>query len=172
MWDLLLDSWPGIVFVTLVLSHFSCVRLFATLWTVAHQAPCPWTSPGKNTGGGCCTLLQGIFPTQGSASCLLHLLHWQVGSLQLAESNPEYSLEGLMRKFQYFGYLMWRADTLEKTLMLGKIQGRRRGRQRMRWLDGITNFSGHELEQSLGDSEGQGSLVCCSPRGYKESDMT
>ena len=54
--------------------------------------------------------------------------------------NPEYSLEGLMLKLQYFGHLMQRADSLEKTLMLGKIEGRsRRGRQRMRWLDGITN---------------------------------
>ena len=54
--------------------------------------------------------------------------------------NPEYSLEGLMLKLQYFGHLMQRADSFEKTLMLGKIEGRRRrGRQRMRWLDGITD---------------------------------
>ena len=60
--------------------------------------------------------------------------------LILKEINPEYSLEGLMLKFQYFGHLMRRADSLEKTLMLGKIEGRRRkGRQRMRWLDGITD---------------------------------
>ena len=58
----------------------------------------------------------------------------------LKEINPEYSLEGQMLKFQYFGHLMQRADSLEKTLMLGKIEGRkRRGRQRKRWLDGITN---------------------------------
>ena len=58
----------------------------------------------------------------------------------LKEINPEYSLEGLMVKLQYFGHLMQRADSLEKTLMLGKIEGRRRrGRQRMRWLDGITD---------------------------------
>ena len=59
----------------------------------------------------------------------------------LKEINPEYSLEGLMLKLkpQYFGHLMWRADTLEKTLMVGKTEGRRRReRQRMRWLDGIT----------------------------------
>ena len=57
----------------------------------------------------------------------------------LKEINPEYSLEGLMLKLklQYFGYLMQRADSLEMTLMLGKIEGRRRGQQRMRWLDGI-----------------------------------
>ena len=59
----------------------------------------------------------------------------------LKEINPEYSLERLMLKLQYFGYLMQRTDSLEKTLMLGKIEGRRkRGRQRMRWLDGITNL--------------------------------
>ena len=58
----------------------------------------------------------------------------------LKEINPEYSLEGLMLKLQYFGHLMRRADSLEKTLMLGKIEGRRRrGQQRMRWLDGITD---------------------------------
>ena len=58
----------------------------------------------------------------------------------LKEINPEYSLEGLMLKFQYFGHLMGRADSLEKTLMLGKTEGRRRrGRQGMRWLDGITD---------------------------------
>ena len=60
----------------------------------------------------------------------------------LKEISPEYSLEGLMLKlkFQYFGHLMRRADSFEKTLMLGKIEGRkRRGRQRMRWLDGITD---------------------------------
>ena len=60
----------------------------------------------------------------------------------LKEISPEYSLEGLMLKLklQYFSHLMWRTDSLEKTLMLGKIEaGRRRGRQRMRWLDGITD---------------------------------
>ena len=58
----------------------------------------------------------------------------------LKEISPEYSLEGLMLKPQYFGHLMWRTDSFEETLMLGKIEGRRRrGRQRMRWLDGITD---------------------------------
>ena len=57
------------------------------------------------------------------------------------EISPEYSLEGLMLKLnlQYFGHLMQRIDSLEKTLMLGKIEGRRRGKQRMKWLNGITN---------------------------------
>ena len=59
----------------------------------------------------------------------------------LKDIRPEYSLEGLMLKLklQYFGHLMWRTDSLEKTLVLGKIEGRRRGRQRMKWLDGITD---------------------------------
>ena len=57
----------------------------------------------------------------------------------LKEISPKYSLEGLKLKQHYFGHLMRRANSLEKTLMLGKIQGRRRGQQRMRWLDGITN---------------------------------
>ena len=67
----------------------------------------------------------------------------------LKEISPEYSLEGLTLKLklQYFGHLMWRTDSLEKTLMLGKIEGRRRGWQRMRWLDGITNF----MDMSLGE---------------------
>ena len=66
----------------------------------------------------------------------------------LKEINPEYSLEGLMLKLklQYFGHLMWRTDSLEKTLMLGKIEGgRRRGQQRMRWLDGITDLMNKTL---------------------------
>ena len=58
----------------------------------------------------------------------------------LKEISPEYSLEGLMLKLQYFGHLIRRTDTLEKTMMLGKIGGRRRGQQRMRWLHGITDL--------------------------------
>ena len=67
----------------------------------------------------------------------------------LKEISPGYSLEGLMLKLklQYFGHLIWRADSLEKTLMLGKIEGRRRGRQRMRWLGGITD----SMDMGLGE---------------------
>ena len=67
----------------------------------------------------------------------------------LKEISPEYSLEGLMLKLklQYFGHLMQRTDSLEKTLMLGKIEGWRRGRQRMRWLDGITDLMDMSLSK-------------------------
>ena len=162
-----------------------------------------------NTGVCCHAVFQGIFPTQGSNLCLLHLLHWQADSLPLShqrslilvptkvrlvkamvvpvvmyeceswtlkkpecqrtdafelwcwrrllrvlwtarrsnqsilkEISSEYSMEGLMLKLklQYFGHLMQRTDSFEKTPMLGKIEGgRRRGRHRMRRLDGITD---------------------------------
>ena len=88
------------------------------------------------------------------------------------EINLEYSLEGLMLKLQYFGHLMRRTDSFEKTLTLGKIEGRRRrGWQRMRWSDGIIDSMG-EFEQPPGDGEGQEGLACCSPWGCKESDTT
>ena len=92
----------------------------------------------------------------------------------LKEVNTEYSLEGLMLKLklQYFGHLMRRTDSLEKTMILGKIEGGRiRGQQRMRfgWHH---RLDGHEFEQALWDGEGQGSLVHCSSRGHKESDLT
>ena len=83
----------------------------------------------------------------------------------LKEISPEYSLEGLMMKLKlhYFGHLMQSAASLEKTLMLGKIEGRRRrGWQRMRWLDLHHRVDGHEFEQALGVGDGQGSLACCS----------
>ena len=74
----------------------------------------------------------------------------------------------LKLKFQYFGHLMRRADSLEKTLMLGKIEGgRRRGRQRLRRLGWHHQLNGHEFEQALEIGDGQGSLVCCSPWGRR-----
>ena len=85
--------------------------------------------------------------------------------------NPEYSVEGLMLKLklQYFGHLIRRTDSLEKTLVLGKIEGRRRGQQMVGWHH---QLDGHEFEQALGDGEGQGGLACYSLRSHKESDMT
>ena len=103
---------------------------------------------------------------------LLRILWTARGSNQsmLKEVNLGCSLEGLMLKLklQYFGHLMRRAESFQKTLMLGKIEGRRRReRQRMRWWDGITNSNGHEFEQTPGDSKGQGSLERCSPWSSK-----
>ena len=72
-----------------------------------------------------------------------------------------------------FGHLIQRADSLEKILMLGKIEGRRRrGQQGTRWLDGITNQMDMSLSKFQGDAEEQGSLACCSPWGCKELDLT
>ena len=91
----------------------------------------------------------------------------------LKEINPEYSLKRLMLKLklQHFGHLIQRAYLLEKTPMLGKIEGRRKkGHQRIRG-GMVSLINGYESEQSLGNSEGQGSLACCSPWGSKESDI-
>ena len=88
----------------------------------------------------------------------------------LKETSLEYSLEGLMLKLklQYFGHLMRRIDSFEKTLMLRKIEGGRRGRQRMSRLDGITDSMDVSLsERTLGVGDGQGGLACCSPWGCR-----
>ena len=84
-------------------------------------------------------------------------------------------LEGLMQKlkFQYFGHLMWRVNSLEKTMMLGKIEGRRkRGWQRDEMVGWHHWLDGHEFEPTPGVGNGQGSLTCCSPWGRKELDTT
>ena len=100
---------------------------------------------------------------------------WTARSNQptLKEISPEYSLEGLMlkMKLQYFGYLMQRTDSLARTLMLGKTEGRRRREwQRMRWLDEPVVYHrryGHEFERAPGVSDGHWSLACCSPWGHR-----
>ena len=93
----------------------------------------------------------------------------------LKEINPQYSLEGLILKLklQYCGHLMRKADSFERTLMLGKTEGRRRrGTTEDDVVGWHHRFNGHEFKQTLGNSEGQGSLACCSPWGGKQSDMT
>jgi len=93
----------------------------------------------------------------------------------LKEISPEYSLEGLMLKLklQYVGHLIQRADLLEKTLMWGKIEGRRRRDETEDETVGWHHrLDGHEFEQGLGVGVVQGRLACCSPWGHKELDTT
>ena len=93
----------------------------------------------------------------------------------LKKISPGCSSKGLILKlkFQYFGHLMRRADSFEKTLMLGKIEGRRRrGWQKMRWLDDINGLNGHEFGYTPAIGDEQGGLAFCSSWGCKESDMT
>ena len=91
----------------------------------------------------------------------------------LKEINPEYTLEGPKLKLQYFGHLIWRANSLEKTLMLEKIEGRRRrGLQRIRWLDDIIDLMDLSLSKLQEMVMNKGILGCCSPWGCKESDRT
>ena len=92
----------------------------------------------------------------------------------LKEISPEYSLEGLMLKLklQYFGHLMQRADSFEKTLMLGKTEGRRRRGQQDEMVGWHHRLNGHVFEWTLGVDNGQGGLVCCGSWGRKELDTT
>ena len=93
----------------------------------------------------------------------------------LKEISPGCSLEGMMLKLklQYFGHLMRRVDSVEKTLMLGGIGGmRRRGQQRIRWLDGITDWMNMSLGKFQKFVNGYGGLACCNSWGHKELDMT
>ena len=85
----------------------------------------------------------------------------------LKEISPEYSLEGLMLKLQYFGHLMWRADSFEKTLMVGKIEGGKKGITEDKMVGWHHRLDGHKFEETLGVGDGQGSLACCSPWGCR-----
>ena len=93
----------------------------------------------------------------------------EIQPVNLKETSPDYSLDGLMLKLklQYFSHLMWRTDSFEKTLMLGKIEGRRR----RGWQDDMVGchhrLNEHEFEQAPGVGDGQGSLACCSPWGRR-----
>ena len=153
----------------MMLSCFSCVQLCVTPWTSVYQAPLsmgfprqaywnqlPFPSPGDVPNPGLLrlpALARGFFTTSPSWETRHAIIVFTILCLSLYSRVPrdqnivgcsttEYSLEGLMLKLQlqYFGHLMWRANSLGKTLMLEKIEGRkRRGRQRTRWLDGITD---------------------------------
>ena len=90
----------------------------------------------------------------------------------LKEFNTKHSLEGLMLKLQYFGHLMWTADSLEKTLMQERSKSEKKKVTEDEMVGWYHWFNGHELGQVPGDDEGQGSLVWCSAWGLKESDMT
>ena len=110
------------IIVFMKVKSLSRVQFFETSCTVCPAGLlCPWDSPGKNAGMGSHSLLQGIFPTQ---------------VLNPGSGTSEFTL---LTTTQYCGHLMRRADSLEKTLMLGKIEGRRRGWQKIRWLDGTTD---------------------------------
>ena len=135
-----------------MLSHFSHVWLFATLWTLPCQIPLslgfsrqeywsglPFPSPIKKAE---CQRINAFELCRWIRFLRVPQTARRSNQSILKEISPEYSLEGLMLnlKLQYFGHLMQRTDSFEKTLMLGKTEGgRRRGWQRMRWLDGITN---------------------------------
>ena len=91
----------------------------------------------------------------------------------LKEINPEYSLEGLMLKLKlhYFGHLMQRANSLKKTLMSGKTEGKRRGQQRMRWLDSITdsmNINLSKLQEILKDREARHAAICGAAKSWTQ----
>ena len=141
-----------------VLSH-SVISDSATPWTVAHQGPLSmgilqkrilqWVAMPSSRGSfqprdrtQVSHTTGEFFTVSGTREALFPNKGGLITMSILKEFSPGYSLEGLLLKLklQYFGHLMWRVDSLEKTLMLGGIGGRRRkGRQRMRWLDGITN---------------------------------
>ena len=176
-----------------MLSCFSHVQLFALLWTVAHQTPLSVSFSRQNTGMGCHSLLQGIFPTQGLNPCLLWLLHWQAGSLQLVPPGcvcvcvcvhhilfVHSCVNGHLGCFHVLAVVnsaamnaLWPPDA--KRWLIGKDpdagkdwRQEEKGTTEDEMVGWRHQFNGHEFEQTLGDSEGQGSLACCSPWDFKE----
>ena len=138
----------------------SRVQLFAIPWTVAYQASPSMGFSRQEYWSGLSFPSPGDLPDPGI----------KPGSPTLEADTL--TSEPLKLKLQYFGPLMRRTDTLENTLMLGKIEDRRRrGRQRMRWLDVITDLMDMSLSK-LRVGDGQRSLACCSLWGRKESDTT
>ena len=140
-----------------MLSHFSCVWLFATLWTIAHQTSLLWDFAGKNTGVDFHALLQGIFPTEGLNPYLLHLL--QVDSLLLSHQGS-----------LHVSKTWWKQVLIENYMQFCPVI----------WIFTFANYYGlwgtrrwHPTPVLLpGKSHGQRSLVGCSPWGLEESDTT
>ena len=136
-------------------------------WRQPTRLPHPWDSPGKNIWVGWVIM-----------KCFQLSVEWRrLGMIQKKQERWPYSpwiFSGRTdTETLIFGHLMWRADSLEKTLMLGRIEGRRR----RGWQDEMAGWwhhrlKWHEFEQTPGDSEGQGKLACFSPWGCKELDMT
>ena len=129
-------------------------------WQADFIGPSP---PEKNSGiySGC----GFIFPRTSACTAIKKFIECLIHWIGILYTNT--------LKLQYFGHLMQRADSLEKTLMLGGIEGRRRrGRQRMRWLDGITDSMDMSLGKLREFGDGQGGLACCDSWGCKESDTT
>ena len=116
-------------------------------------------------------------PCEQEENGVKHLMGWGKKKKKDSLKVVQYMFTHWKTDAEAESLILWPPDAKswlnKKTLMLGKIEGRRRkGWQRMRWLNSITDFHGHEFEQGAGDGEGQESLACCNPWGPKESDMT